>query len=113
MYKASLKDISMSPIKLGVATNVVRGENAHLALQQIGLVDKKGAYYIKKCLKSALAAAERENAKVEDLTVKKVWVTKGSSANTWRMRFGAKGRIKPYRRSRSNLFIELSDGSED
>ena len=111
--KSSLKNLAISPIKLGIVAGIVRGERVTLALQKLRLVDKKGAKMVYKCLLTAVdGAVKNQDAAEENLKIKEIWVSPGDTSLR-RFRFAAKGRIRSYRKHRANLYIVVSNGSEN
>lgn len=111
-FKASLKNIPVSTKKVEPVLDIIRGKNALRAIDELTLINRKASLYIKKLVKSALANVE-SNYKVEPklLVIDKIWVTKGPTKVMRRYRYGGRGRVKPYRKHRSNLYIVLRYGA--
>jgi len=110
VQRASLKNVPLSVKKLMVILEMVKGDPVELAIQKLRLVNKKGAYYARKLLISAVANVQN-NKKMDtkDMKVLRIWATKAPSYK--RYRFGAKGRIKPYKKHRANIFVEIGYGA--
>lgn len=108
---ASQKNIPISPKKLARVVEVVKGHKAAFALDELKILDKKGAFYASKVLKSAMANAEN-NFKLDTtrLVISKIWVTDGTKSIK-RFRFASRARVVTIQKYRSNLSIELSYGS--
>jgi len=106
--KASAKFVRISPKKLRIVADIVRGKSAEEAMSFLPFVNKRGAKFIFKTLKSAVANAmdqEEEVVHEEDLYVSKICVDGGPTM----MRFkpGAQGRVKPFKHRTSHIYIEL------
>jgi len=108
IISAKLTGIPSSEKKLSRSVELVRGHKATLALEELKLIRKKGATFAYKLLQSAIANAEN-NFKLdkEKLYIEKFYATEGIKSPMRRYRFEGRGRVKPYRRFRSNLYIEL------
>jgi len=108
---ASAKNIPISPKKLARTVEVIKGHKATKALDELLLIDKKGAFYAAKVLKSAIANAEKNfKLNVDSLTVSNIWATDGIKSLR-RFKFASRSRIAPIKKYRSNLFVELSYGT--
>ena len=105
-----LGDVPMSVKKLAPILELIRGEEVNVALQKLQLMPKKGAYYTAKLLKSVIANVQN-NKKMspKGMKILELYATKGVYLK--RYRFGAKGRIKPYRKYRANIFIKIGYGA--
>jgi large subunit ribosomal protein L22 len=57
MYQAILKNVRISPRKLRLVADMVRGKQVQNALDELTLTNKKGARILHKVLKSAIANA--------------------------------------------------------
>jgi large subunit ribosomal protein L22 len=108
---ANVKNVPISPKKLARVVEVVRGHKALKALDELKLLDKKGALFGYKVIKSAVANAEH-NFKLDTskLIVSKIWVADGIKSLR-RYRFASRSRISVIRKYRSNLFVELTYGA--
>jgi large subunit ribosomal protein L22 len=111
IVSANTKNIPISPKKLARVVEVVKGHKATFALDELKLLDKKGAIFAEKVIKSAMANAEH-NFKLDasKMVVSKIWVTDGMKSLR-RYRFASRARVTVIRKYRSNLFVELSYGS--
>jgi len=108
---ASAINIPISPKKLARTIDVVRGHKATKALDELLLIDKKGAFYAAKVLKSAMANAEKNfKLNIEGLIISKIWATDGIKSLR-RYKFASRSRVAVIRKYRSNLFVELSYGA--
>lgn len=108
---AKLTSVRVSPRKLGIVAQAIRGMSADKALIQLEFMRKRIAQEVKACLMSAIANAENNhNLNVDDLYVSEVLVGKGLVMK--RMRPRARGRsgkiIKPF----SNITIKVEERGE-
>jgi len=108
---AKLTSVRVSPRKLGIVAQAIRGLSADKALVQLEFMRRRVAKEVKACLMSAIANAENNhNLNVDDLYVSKVLVGKGLVMK--RMRARARGRsgkiIKPF----SNITIVVEERGE-
>jgi large subunit ribosomal protein L22 len=108
--RAVVKDISMSPRKMRVVANMVRGEGVEEALAVLRLMPKKAAHIIAKALVSAAANAEDKSGgevDVENLRISKILVDGGGIVKRWMPR--AQGRANRINHRTSHLTIVVSD----
>ena len=105
--EAHARNIRISPQKLNVVADLVRGKDVKSALTMLKFVPKKGAEPLRKVIRSAQANAEH-NAKVDPalLMVKSIVVTKGPAYR--RVHFAARGRAKPIRKPTAHVFVRLA-----
>lgn len=83
--KAIAKYIRMSPIKVGVITNLIRGKDVKEAFAILEYTPREAAVEIKKVLKSAVANAENNFALDSDrLYVSDVFVGQGPTLKRFR-----------------------------
>lgn len=104
--KAKLTRIEVSPRKLRLVANMVRNMNATYALEFLQNVDRKGAFYVRKTIKSALSNASNNlNLSVSDLKI--AVITVNESLRMKRYRMGSRSHIQPRIKRFSTLSIEL------
>lgn len=104
--KAYAKNIRISPKKLRVVAEVIRGMNAQEALDFLKFAPKKGAGMLHKVTASAVAnALNNDNQKLEDLYIDTLIVTKGIVYK--RGRPVSRGRMHPILKRTSNVRLEL------
>jgi large subunit ribosomal protein L22 len=106
--QATGKFLPISPQKLRLVLNEVRGQNAVDAMNLLQFMPQKGAELTVKVLKSAMANAEN-NFELDpaDMYISVIYANEGPR-RSWR-RFGARGRFKPIVRRTSHLTITLSE----
>ena len=92
---ATAKRLRISPRKLRLVADQVRGKAVEEALNILGYSTKKGAPLIRKVLNSAIANAENnEGADVDELAITSIHVDGGVTVK--RMRPRARGRFGSY-----------------
>ena len=106
--KAFSRSLPISPQKLRLVCDQVRGKNAEQALTILSFMPKKGAAFVQKTIASALANAEN-NFELNrlDMYVKAVFADE--SFRLKRVKAGARGRYKPRVRRYSHLTVILDE----
>lgn len=104
--KAYGKNLRISPKKLRVIAEVVRGQDANTALNFLKFAPKKGADLLYKVLQSAVAnATNNDNQKTETLYISTLSVNKGIVYKRWNP--VSRGRMHPILKRTSNVVLEL------
>ena len=89
--KAIARNLRVSPQKLNLVAQMIRGKKVEKALAELEFSRKRIAGDVRKCLMSAVANAENNHGlDVNDLVVSQAWVGK----NLTLKRFHARGRGK-------------------
>lgn len=107
---AKVRHIRMSPRKLRVVANMVRGEQVEAAISTLKLMPKKAARVIGKALVSAAANAEDKSGgelDVDSLHIKTIVVDGGPIIKRWMPR--AMGRANRINHRTSHLTVVVSD----
>ena len=106
--RAQLRFLSISPQKVRLVVDLVRGKDANTALEMLRFVPNHAAQPVLKLLKSAVANAE-ENFGIsrDDLYVATIFADEAPTRK-WR-RFGARGRFKPLLRRSAHVTVVLSE----
>ncbi len=108
--KAYVRQIQMSPRKLRVVANMVRGESVEQALNTLQLMPKKAARIISKALESATANAEDKSGgevDVDDLRIAQIFVDGGPTVRRFMPR--SMGRANRINHRTSHLTVIVSD----
>ncbi|MCD5385413.1 50S ribosomal protein L22 [Candidatus Gracilibacteria bacterium] len=104
--KAYAKNIRISPKKLRVIAEIVRGQDVKEALSFLKFAPKKGANLLYKVLASAVANAENnDNQKVDTLFISSLIINKGIVYK--RGNAVSRGRSHPILKRTSNIKLEL------
>ena len=101
-------NVRISPKKLRIVADSVRGLNVNKALSSLGYMDQKGAYIIRKTLASAVANAENNedfNTDMNLVSIKTITVDEGPALKRFRAR--AQGRANRIKKRTSHLKIVI------
>lgn len=105
---AIAKYIRISPQKMRLVVDQIRGKSIEKALEILEYSNKKAAGPIKKTLESAVANAEHnEGADIDELLISKAMVDEGPTLKRFRAR--AKGRGTRILKRTSHIRIAVSD----
>jgi large subunit ribosomal protein L22 len=105
---AILKNVPMSSQKMREVVRQIQGLPAQQAQAVLAIVPRKGARFVAKTLKSAIANAENnKNIKPEKLRVKEA--VAGSATTIKRFMPKARGSAGPILKRRCHIKITLSD----
>jgi large subunit ribosomal protein L22 len=106
--KAVARMIRISPQKLNLVAQLIRGKKVAMALADLEFSRKRIARDVRKCLESAIANAENNhNLDVDDLVVKEAYV--GKALVMKRFHAGARGRGARIEKPFSNLTIVVRE----
>ncbi|GJD82142.1 MULTISPECIES: 50S ribosomal protein L22 [Methylobacterium] len=106
--KAVARMIRVSPQKLNLVAQLIRGKKVESALADLQFSRKRIATDVKKCLESAIANAENNhNLDVDDLVVSEAYVGKALVLKRFHARARGRGAriLKPF----SNLTIVVRE----
>ena len=107
--RAVAKFVRISPRKIRLVMDQVRGKKVGEALNQLSFTPKRGARILKKLLNSALSNAEQtSNVDVDALYIKTIFADEGPTLKRWRPR--ALGRATRIRKRTSHLTVILDEG---
>lgn len=106
---ARLRFLRMSPRKVRLVCDVVRGKQVEEALATLRFTPKAAALPISKLIRSAIANAEqkKENLDIDRLFVKTIRVDEGPTLKRWRPR--ARGRATRINKRTSHIVVELGE----
>ena len=108
---ARLTGAQISPQKVRLVADQIRGKDVEEALDVLEFSTKKAAEIVKKVLNSAIANAEHnEGADVDELKVSTIFVDEGRTLK--RLRPRAKGRADRILKRSCHITVKVSD-SED
>ena len=101
----------MSPRKVRLVCDIIRGLDAEEAQAQLQFIKKKAAGAVLKLLNSAMANAENNfKLKKDNLYIKKISVDQGPTLKRWKPR--AYGRAAMIRKRSSHITIVLGEYKE-
>lgn len=106
--RAILKRAQISPQKVRLVADLVRGMPVEQAEQVLAYTEKKAAHIVKKVLLSAISNAEHnEGADIDELKVSEIFVNEGPTLKRGRAR--AKGRGTRILKRTSHITVKVSD----
>jgi len=105
---AAAKFVRISPRKIRLIMDQVRGKRVEEALNMLSFAPQKGARILKKLINSAVANAEQNSGvDVDALFVKRVYADEGPTLKRFRPR--AQGRATKIRKRSSHLTVVLDE----
>lgn len=106
--KATTKSIRISPRKVRIVADSIRGLSLEKAMNVLGLTTKRAGKMILATLKSGVANAVNNGKLNKDLLyIKYIEVSEGSSLK--RFHPSTRGRVHPYKKRSSHIRIILAD----
>ena len=106
--KAIAKDVRISPIKIRLMVDLIRGKNVNDALNILTNYNSKPARVVKKVLDSAIANAVNNNNLDKDKLYMKTAVV--DQASTLKRRVpGSRGKVDKFYHRRSHVTIVVSE----
>ncbi|XMD33193.1 MAG: 50S ribosomal protein L22 [Candidatus Karelsulcia muelleri] len=103
----NMKNISCSPRKLRLITDLIRTEKVEDSILKLNFIKKKGSILIKKILLSALANCKNQNFEKEiyNFYIEKILVNQGTQFK--KIRPAPKGIGVKIRKRYSNIYITI------
>jgi len=109
--KATLKYARLSPQKMRLVADQIRGLPVDRALNVLTFSNKKGADIVKKVLESAIANAEHnDGADIDELKVSSICVDQGPTLK--RLRPRARGRADRIIKRMSHVTVTVAESEE-
>jgi len=106
--RAVARYVGMSPQKVRLVADLVRGKNAKAALDLLRFTTKAASEPVSKAIASAIAnAVENKQFTEADLIISHIFVD-GAPTRQWR-RFAARGRFRPLQRKSSHITVVLQE----
>lgn len=110
--RAITRYLPISPRKLRLVCDQVRGMDAQEAKIVLDFMPQKGAALVSKTLSAALANATNNfDLNPDDLVVSKIYAGDGPTLK--RFKAGARGRYKPRLKRTSHLWVTLEEREEE
>lgn len=112
IIKAEQKNTRQSPRKVRLVANAVKDLSLPRAIDQLGIIEKKGTVVVLKVLRQAIAnAVNNHGIAVKDLVIKEITVTEGPRYR--RFRAVSRGRAHDILKRTCNVrvLLETSDKS--
>ncbi|NQU83501.1 MAG: 50S ribosomal protein L22 [Parcubacteria group bacterium] len=109
--KAKLSSLRISPRKVRLVADLMRGKKVEKTIEILSLLNKKATMPLLKLLKSATANAKHNHSlSVEDLRISKITVNEGPFLKRWMPR--ARGRATMLRKRSSHVALALESISK-
>jgi len=106
--RAVAKFVRISPRKIRLVMDQVRGKQVGEALNMLSFAPQRGARILKKLVNSAIANAEQNtDVDVDSLYIMRVYADEGPTLKRWRPR--AQGRATSIRKRTSHLTVVLDE----
>ena len=106
--RAVAKFVRISPRKIRLVMDQVRGKQVGEALNMLSFAPQRGAGILKKLVNSAIANAEQNTSvDVDSLYIMRVYADEGPTLKRWRPR--AQGRATSIRKRTSHLTVVLNE----
>jgi large subunit ribosomal protein L22 len=107
--KASAKNVRISPRKVRMVVDTVRGKSVSQAMNILMFTRKKAAKPVQKLLRSAVANANENDgiSEVDDLFIDRIMVDEGPTLKRYTPR--ARGRATPIHKRTSHIQIVLRE----
>ncbi|MCA1952097.1 MAG: 50S ribosomal protein L22 [Hyphomicrobiales bacterium] len=110
--KAVARNLRVSPRKLNLVAQLIRGKKVTTALADLEFSQKRIAKDVRKCLESAIANAENNHdLDIDDLVVTQAYV--GKSIVMKRIQFHGRGRTGRVTKPFSNITIVVRQQAEE
>lgn len=110
-YKATAKYIHMSPRKLRLMADSIRGMSVLEALAGLDAASQRSAKPLAVLIRSAAANAKVKNAKVGPLTIFKLEVDGGPAMKRWHA--VSKGTAHAYKKRMSHVTVTLTEEKKE
>jgi len=108
--RAKIRSLRISPKKVRLVIDQIRGKKAEEALQLLQFINKKASRDVSKLLRSAMANAEHNfNLKKDELVIKSITADQGPTLKRWMPR--AYGRATMIRKKTTHLSVVLEPAS--
>jgi large subunit ribosomal protein L22 len=110
--KAVVRNLRVSPRKLNLLAQMIRGKKVDTALADLEFSRKRIAKDVRKCLMSAVANAENNHSlDVNDLVVKEAYVGKNLVITRFHAR--GRGRMSPIEKPFAQLTVVVKEQQEE
>ncbi|KAF0241516.1 MAG: large subunit ribosomal protein [Planctomycetota bacterium] len=116
-FTAKLRHARISPQKVRYVATVIRGQNVNRALEILQATNRRGARFLHKLLKSAIANAESITSDrnldidVEELRIETLMIDGGVSLKRWRT--APQGRAVPILKRTSHITLVLGPNPDE
>ena len=109
-WKAIHRFARISPGKVRLVTEMIRGQNVNEALNILRFTPNRAATIVRKVLTSAVANADESEADVELLYVQQAYVDEAAGFRRWRLK--DRWRAFPIRKRNSHITVVVEEATE-
>ena len=106
-YRAIHRYARIAPRKARLVADMIRGMKIEEAMNALEFSKRRGAWYFKAVLRSALANAQEKDVEVHGLYVSESRVDQGPTMKRWQPK--DRGRAHPIAKRTSHLYISLDE----
>ncbi len=106
-YRAIHRYARIAPRKARLVADMIRGMRIEEAMNALEFSKRRGAWYFKAVLRSALANAQEADVEVHGLYVSESRVDEGPTMKRWQPK--DRGRAHPIAKRTSHLYISLDE----
>ena len=114
-YRAQAKHVPMSPRKVRLVVDLIRGMDVGDALNALRFMPQAAAITVNKLVNSAISNAEENfGAERENLFISEIYADQGPRHRLapYGGRFGGRGRFKPIIKRSAHITVVLSEHAE-
>ncbi len=106
-YSAIHRYARIAPRKARLVADMIRGMKIEEAMNALEFSQRRGAWYFKAVLRSALANAQEKDVEVHGLYVSESRVDQGPTMKRWQPK--DRGRAHPIAKRTSHLYVSLDE----
>ncbi len=106
-YSATQRYARIAPRKARLVADMIRGMKIEEAMNALEFSTRRGAWYFKAVLRSALANAQEKDVEVHGLYVSESRVDQGPTMKRWQPK--DRGRAHPIAKRTSHLYVSLDE----
>lgn len=107
---AKLTNLSITPRKVRLLVDVIRGKHVNVALAQIQVANLRASGALKKLLQSAIANAKNQKMDVNKLYIKSIFVNQGPMLKRFLPR--ARGSATEIQKKYSHVIVTLAESDK-
>ena len=97
----------ISPTKVRLVTDMIRGKTVDKALADLALSKKRAAIFVRNALNAAVASADQDEADVRQLVVTDARVDSGPTLKRWQPK--DRGRAHPIHKRTSHITVSVAE----
>ena len=106
MIRVKARDIAISPRKVAIVTDLIRGRSYEDALEIMAHTPRRAARPVTRLLRQGGQVAKTNRWHQETVMIEEIFVTPGSRQRRWRPK--ARGQANPYQKKTCHIYLKLS-----